>query len=284
MSSGFRVAIVRRHFTTKLPKVPWALRQKKSPVVLKPLTGFDRAMFRSQIPEGFKFAYSSLISALGSHDYASLQEFLEGRLYHKVEIQLKALESQGFRMQVVNPEENVVVEPEIHNVGMHVGVHLQRIKNPPKEDFLQIVNLEQFKPMIATMNFQKIIPGKDLPVDRFLAEDLSSHWIYVCPSGPAKAVIAADVMYRGNNPLTVVREDKDEVYTGRVEEVHVIRFESTVIDFNSEQNSMGMHFAKILPKLLSGKINLLESQWEIADIDNVMEGNPFVVSKKELAR
>lgn len=263
-----------------LPKSPWRFGQTQSPVPLKPTTVLDQAMFRSQVPAGFSYAYLALLEALGKHDYSSLAEFLEGRLYHHLEAALKDLEHGGYHMELVDNSER---QPEIRNVSVYMGVHLQRIKNPPKEDYFQIANLEQVKSTLNADYLKKVLASRGVAgsFDLF-AQDLSNCWVYIGTGAPGKVVIAADVIYRGPAPLKLVKEGRNVGKSGG-DEVHMVRFESESLNLGSQADMMSRGLGQ-LPNLLSGKVNLLEATWEIADIDHFLQGNPFVLPKTELVK
>lgn len=270
---------VRRLFS-QVPKSPWRFGQTQSPVPLKPPTVLDQAMFRSQVPVGFSYAYQSLISALSKHDYSALAEFLEGRLYHHLEAAMKELEHSGYHMEL---EDNSERQPEIRNVGVYMGVNLYRIKNPPKEDYFQIANLEQVKSTLNADYMKKMMASRGIPTSFDLfAQDLSNCWVYLGASAPGKVVISADVVYRGRAPLKLVRNGQNVGKSGE-NEVHMVRFESESLNLGSQADMVSRGLGQ-LPNLLSGKVNLLEATWEIADIDHFLQGNPFVLPKKELIK
>ena len=268
---------VRRLFA-HTPKSPWRFGQTQSPVPLKPLTVLDQAMFRSQVPAGFSYAYLSLIEALGKHDYAALAEFLEGRLYHHLEAAMKEMEIAGYHMELADGSER---QPEIRNVGVYMGVNIQRIKNPPREDYFQIASLEQVKSTLNADFVKKMLASRGVPssFDLF-AQDLSNCWVYLAAKAPGKVVISADVIYRGPAPLRLVKKGTEIGKTGG-EEVHMVRFESEGLNLGSQADMASKGLSQ-LPNILSGKMNLLEATWEIADIDHFLQGNPFVLPKKEL--
>ena len=273
--------MITRRFFSSLPKTPWRFGQTKSPVPLKPLTTIDQALFRSQVPAGFSYAYVALIEALGKHDYEALANFLEGRLYHHLEASLKELEYQGYRFHLVDISERT---PEIRNVGVYMGVNVQRRKNPPKDDYFQIANLEQIKGTLNAEFLKKLMASRGVgtSVD-ILSQDLSNCWVYLGAQAPGKVVISADVLYTGPSPLSLLKADQSVPVPAIPNEVHLIRFESESVNLGN-QSEMATRGLAQLPNLLSGKVNLLEATWEITDIDFFLQGNPFVLPKQDLVK
>lgn len=157
-----------------LPQAPWSFHQLSVPIPLRPLTALDQSLLPSLLPASFSYSYTNLLHSLCKHDYPSLTESLEGRLYHRVESLLKDIEFEGFHFGLIPTN---IGEPKLGNVSMHLGVHLQRIHNSPS---FQAFNLNFLKGSIDPKEFMKQKQEKGIsPEFNLLEMDLGHIWAYI---------------------------------------------------------------------------------------------------------
>jgi len=258
-----------------LPQAPWVFRQGSAPLLLRPLSAVDRSLLSTQLPATFAYSYSSLVEALCSHDYAALADCLEGKLYHKVESLLKNLEFAGFHLHPATKSKPN--PPKLYNLSMHLGVNIQRIQNLPS---FQVFNLNFLKDSIDPAEFSKQKEAKGISPDfDLLKMDLGNIWAYIGEKAPAKLVVAVDAVYIGENPVSMLQEGKDVVYRGRVEEVHVVRFECTATDVGEQKDyDDNSRLTALLTPLLTKDLDLKTAVWTITDVDNLLQGNPHISS------
>jgi len=107
-------------------------------------------------------------------------------------------------------------------------------------------------------------------------------WIYISPSSPANIIFSLDAVFYGQNPLTLIHDSKDVVYNdNRENEMHVLKFESCVLNKGSQQDILFTGgFQSLIDPLKKLGAELLKQPWVVVDIDNIMGGNPYVISKK----
>ena len=229
-------------------------------------------MLSSLLPASLAYSYTNLLHSLCKHDYSSLGECLEGRLYHRVESLLKDLEFAGCHLSLI--PSNIEV-PKLCNLSMHLGVHIQRIHNSPS---FQVFNLNFLKASIDPKEFMKQKEEKGISSEFNLLEmDLGHIWAYIGDKAPAKLVVAVDAIFKGENPVTLVQGSKDMVYTARINELHVVRFECTATNVGEQKDyDENSRLTALLTPLLNNDIDLRKAVWTVTDIDNLLKGNPHL--------
>lgn len=260
--------IIRRAFATPLT-FPWKFKQTAPQVQLNHIPDVIAPNLLS-LHDGFSYAYSSLIESLGSHDTVSLKKALEPRLYSRVKLSLDEIEKSATRLLLLNSEPTKL---RIYNFSAAIGVYVDRNKNPARDQYMLINSFENMQ------GFLKSIPilSSKLPEDNPLMKHMM---FYLSPSAPASICFAVDVVVRGPAPLSAVSQSIDMIYTEVVpEEVHVIRFESEKIIENSQADIAKKHMygmSNMMEYATSHAEGMFKGSWIVTDIDNTMQGNPYV--------
>lgn len=246
---------LRRALST-LPVLPWKLQVQAPVIATKDLDPRFKDLFYNKLSDGFAYAYESLCDSLSNHDVKSLQECLEGRLYQRVQTQLAAMSSSGYHFRLLtqsNPQLS------LHNMQVHLGVHIERARNFPRSTYLRIGTLENMK--------------QGHP--KAPQENLDHIWLYIHPEAPASLVLSLDVLYRGPAPLTVQHHGKD-IY-GPGSELHHFRFESCPLALgNQAEVAKTDRLSTLLAPVREHHEALVNASWQLVDIDHILEGNPFV--------
>lgn len=246
------------------PPFPWKFQSETASVPTQDLDLRFKRMFYSKLSDGFAYAYQSLCDSLANHDLKSLEECMEARLFDEVKRRLEAMQTQDTRLRLV-AERNPDVS--LYNLGVHLGVHIERKKNFSKSKYILIDTLENMKKRKRNIDNNH----------RLFKEKLENIWLYVHPLSPASLVISLDVLYHGLNPLTAVRSGTD-LFPGQHNEVHHLRFESCVLNLGTQVDAAQSHLlSKLLVPVLQQAEDLVNASWELVDIDHLLSGNPFVV-------
>lgn len=241
-------------------RAPWALGQLRAPFHLKPLSPPDLSLFPSPLPALFQSTYTHLVAALSQPHQPYLIKSLEGRLYHTVLDMLIALERKGLTLSLDKAWEAGL--PELCNLQIHMGVHLQRKLNTFRDS--QVLNVEQIKTALSPEHLDKST-GLDL------AQDLSHVWVYLSPAAPAKVLYSVDAVFRGKGPLSLG--------TPTGEEEHVLRFECLGADLGNQSDWEGTDSLAALLAQAERDTDLTQAAWEVVDIDHLLAGNPHLGSK-----
>lgn len=255
---------IQRTFATPLT-FPWKFKQSTPPFDLKEVPPVLASQLGG-LHEGFAHASKFLIESLSSHDYRSLERVLEPRLYAVIQSSLTEFEKQALRLKPLNP---VPASVKLYNFSAAVGVVVNRSKNLAKERFMMINSFEDMLPLLKSMPMLN-----SLPLDNSLLKHLT---FYLSPGAPASVCLAVDVVVRGLAPLSAVSHSVDMIYSEPVEELHVFKFESDkLIEASQSDLSRKMGMTDIMKYATQQAEGLFSGSWTITDIDNAMQGNPYV--------
>lgn len=236
--------------------MPWKFQVQSPAIAMKDLDARFKDLFYSKLSDGFAYAFESLCGSLSNHDMKSLQECLEGRLYERVQAQLAAMASSGHRFRLLT-ETNPQLS--LHNMQVHLGVHIERTRNLPRSAYLRIATLEVMKQGHPSAP----------------QENLDNIWLYIHPEAPASLVLSLDVLYRGTAPLTVQHQGKDLYGAGS--ELHHFRFESCPLALGSQaEMAKTDRLSTLLAPVREHHEALVSATWQLVDIDHILHGNPFV--------
>jgi hypothetical protein len=244
---------------------PWKFRASAPDIPIKELDPRFRDLFHKKLSDGFAYAFQSLCDSLGNHDMKSLEDCLEGRLFDLVKSRLSEMERSRLHFHLIG-EQNPSLR--LYNMTIHLGVHIERKDNLPKNKYLRIDSLENMKKSYAS--------GNKPP--RIMEENLEHIWLYVHPDAPANLIVALDVLYQGPNPLTILTAEGQDLFSGRQVELHHLRFESCAVALGLQVDAAKKQgLTQLLGPIRSNTEELISSAWEVVDIDNIMKGNPFLV-------
>ena len=220
-----------------------------------------------------------MVEALSTHDYPALLDLLEGRLYHKVEGALRDLEFSNTRLKSTS---NLRFSVSLHNMQFFMGVHTQRVKNLPLEDYDNVLCLETLKQGIDREQFSKEAREKGISEGfNLLDMDLTNIWAYLSPRAPAKLVVSVDVLFTGLNPLTIVSFPSSEPLLPSTShtEHHLLRFECTATNVGLQGDYAERALLAMIKPLVARDVTFQKAAWTVVDID---EGeNPHVVSRNK---
>ena len=78
----------------------------------------------------------------------------------------------------------------------------------------------------------------------------------------------------------MVKDNKDLIYTDNQSEIHIIKFESESLRLNNQGDMLITgQFDNIIKIFRENQNSLFEREWIITDIDNILQGNPFLKEK-----
>jgi len=239
-----------------LPALPWKFQAQSPAIATKELDPRFKDLFYNKLSDGFAYAFESLCDSLSNHDVKSLQECLEGRLYERVQTQLASMSNSGHRFRLLtqtNPQLS------LHNMQVHLGVHIERARNLPQSAYIRIATLEAMK-----------LGHPSAP-----QENLDHIWLYIHPEAPACLILSLDVLYRGAAPLTVQHQGKDLYGPGF--ELHHFRFESCPLALGTQAEvAKTDRLSTLLAPVREHHEALVSASWQLVDIDHILQGNPFV--------
>jgi len=239
-----------------LPALPWKFQAQSPAIATKELDPRFKDLFYNKLSDGFAYAFESLCDSLSNHDVKSLQECLEGRLYERVQTQLASMSNSGHRFRLLtqtNPQLS------LHNMQVHLGVHIERARNLPQSAYIRIATLEAMK-----------LGHPSAP-----QENLDHIWLYIHPEAPACLILSLDVLYRGAAPLTVQHQGKDLYGPGF--ELHHFRFESCPLALGTQAEvAKTDRLNTLLAPVREHHEALVSASWQLVDIDHILQGNPFV--------
>lgn len=102
------------------------------------------------------------------------------------------------------------------------------------------------------------------------------------PKAPGSLVFAVDAVFKGQNPLTITKNSKDEIYSQKQEEIHILKFESCILRQGTQQEMLFKGgFQNLLAPLKALGNDTFAQPWLVTDIDNILHGNPYVLSKNQ---
>ncbi|CAG9314214.1 unnamed protein product [Blepharisma stoltei] len=262
-----------------LANAPWVFKNSSAPSILREMDPKFKQVVEENLTEGFTFAFRSICEALSNHDKSILSECLEGRLFETVSSRIDALENSGHQFKLLDTENFDLKE---YNLCISMGVEIERKNNKPKEDYVKIASLEEIKPMASLGSIKEEIGKAGLPwSDDLWKNNMDYIWVYISPSAPANIIFSIDAVFYGQNPLTLIHNSKDVVYNdNRENEIHVLKFESCAINKGLQKNILFTGgFQGLIEPLKRLGSELLKQSWVVVDIDNIMGGNPYVISK-----
>ena len=254
-------AVLRRSIGSAT-RLPWNFRALSPSIPVQDLDPRFKSFFHTKLSEGFAYAYQSLCDSLANHDLKNLEDCLEGHLFAEVKARLQDMEKAQMRMKLV-AERNPDVS--LHNMQVHLGVKIERKENFPKSKYITVANLEDMRKTLSKQP-ETVTLG-----------NLESMWLYVHPQAPASLVLSLDVLYKGLNPLTVLQNGVD-LHPGEFEEVHHLRFESCPVSLGLQIEVIATgSLSQLLAPIRECSEDLINSPWEVVDIEHILKGNPFVV-------
>ena len=192
-----------------------------------------------------------------------------------MEKEFRRLNEAGYKFKAL---EYSVSEIKFSNLFITLGLDIDRSKNFIKSEYLFIGNAEEIKETMPSDFKEKALDKKS---DDFFNEiwktQLNHFWLCIHPEAQTNIVMSIYAEFKGNNPLTLLKDEQDVVYAHkRVEEIHAVRFETELMKLSTQKEAIITgefdHAMKILRE--KGE-ELIDRDWIIADIDGVMKGNSF---------
>ena len=166
----------------------------------------------------------------------------------------------------------------LFNFNLSFGVDIDRSLNLPINDYSYTGTLQKIKEL-ASEEVIRENSGNDF--DKNIWEnELDSLSLYINYDAPANIIISITAFFKGNQPLTLVKDNKDLIYTDNQSEIHIIKFESESLRLNNQGDMLITgQFDNIIKIFRENQNSLFEREWIITDIDNILQGNPFLKEK-----
>ena len=256
---------------------PWKFK-KIDPFIEFDSNDFEsiKANLYSLYSEGYIYAFNSICEAYQNEDTELLSTCLEPRLFDLVTKNFEDLSSNGYRFRKVNESDP---EISIHNLKLSMGVNINRSENFSRNEYRVIAPIKNFSSQIP-FNFL----GSKFKSDKLnnflgyqvLTYFLENGWIYIFPEAPLSLIMSVDVMFKANNPLTLIKDDKDEIYDKSMTEVHILKFECEIFRHSTQKELVSLSALDKLRKVFESSLANHDFNWVISDIDNALMGNPYV--------
>lgn len=197
--------------------------------------------------------YKQILIAYKENDLSSVQKWVEPGLFKKMVTDFNQVKEKGGEFEFVEKE----TEYGFFNMGMIIGVNIDRQLNLPKKTYLEILDGE-------AMNDQLDLNGEEL-------ERLKKMVLYVHPKAPTNVIVS--LILRCNQGVRVLSKPPTQEI-----DWHLIKFECEMLRTRDQAHTMlSGEFQSLISMLERSEIIKMRKDWVITDINNTLLGNPYVI-------
>ncbi|OMJ85481.1 hypothetical protein SteCoe_13167 [Stentor coeruleus] len=228
----------------------------------------------SIIKTTFSQYFKDLCQAYGNNKIYPLRDMIEPGLKEKIELGLLELNNSGFFFKMLDYQEPKV---ELYDFKLHFGVEFERKKNFKKKNYMFIGKASSDESLINMEKLKEKIEESGIDEDEWRKE-IELMDLYVNGNAPLNLMMSVIAKLESLNPLILTQNNKEIQNEDRYQETHLIQFEAEIFRTTTQFEGILRGDLESIMKIATEKEDaFLEKQWMISDIDNIMNGNPYVL-------
>lgn len=250
----------------------WVFKSLSSPIELSPL-GISLLKSEDKLKTTFSQYFKELCEAYGNNKIYSMRDLLEPKLKEKIEHGLIELNNSGSFFKMLDYQEPKV---ELYNFKLQFGVEFDRKKNFPKKNYMFIGKAASADGMI---DLDKVrVKAEESGIDEDVwRKEIELMNLHINVNAPLNLMMSVIAKFNCLTPLALIQKSQNIQNFERCQETHLIQFEVETFRTTTQLEGLIRGDLDVIMKIAKDKEEFfLDRQWMISDIDNIMNGNPYI--------
>jgi hypothetical protein len=250
----------------------WAFKSLSSPIELFPIS-ISLLKSKDILKLTFSQYFKDLCEAYGNNKIYSMRDMIEPKLKEKIEHGFINLNNSGSFFKMLDYQEPKV---ELYNFKLHFGVEFDRKKNFPKKNYMFIGKASSADGMIDMSKVKAKAEESGIDEDQWRKE-IELMNLHINGNAPLNLMMSVIAKFECLTPLALTKKDQNIPAEDRCQETHLIQFEAETFRTTTQLEGLLRGDLDIIMKIAKDKEEaFLDRQWMISDIDNIMNGNPYI--------